>query len=48
MTSPSTSKRTMVPEDLMKVLEYAAFQGCTMVRFDVDGEVIEGLPIYVW
>lgn len=37
-----------VPADLRDVLVYARKQGCTMVRFDSDGDVLEELPYFDW
>lgn len=34
--------------DLAFVLDYAKAMGCTIVRFDADGEVIPGLPVFDW
>lgn len=34
------------PGDLVTVLKYAKINGCTIVRFDADGDVFDGLPVF--
>lgn len=36
------------PEDLVRVLDYARANGCTLIRLDSDGGIIEDLPYYEW
>ena len=36
------------PDDLLKVLRFAADHGCTWVMFDADGPDVEELPSYEW
>lgn len=37
-----------LPEDLRGLLQHAAAQGCYLVRLDVDGDELVGLPFYDW
>lgn len=34
------------PPDLIAVIEYAKKEGCTIIRFDRDGDEIDALPIF--
>lgn len=36
------------PEELVAVLQLAKSLGCTLVRFDADGAVLDGLKVYDW
>ena len=37
-----------MPEDLVKVLRYAAKSGAILVRFAGDGDSTDDLPTYIW
>ena len=37
-----------VPDDLAGVFKYAHAKHCDLVRFDVEGDIIDGLPVYAW
>lgn len=37
-----------VPQDLQEVIAYARKLGCSLIRFDSDGDQVEGLPFYDW
>lgn len=41
-------KELNIPDDLKKVLDFAASMGCAYVYFDRDGEVYDELPTYEW
>lgn len=37
-----------LPEDLIKVLQYANSKGCVVVRFDKDAEGVDGIQDHNW
>lgn len=37
-----------VPEDLLKVINYAKAKKCTWIMFDRDGATIDKLPYFEW
>lgn len=37
-----------VPAEVFEVMRFAADHDCVYVRFDQDGERVDGLPIWVW
>lgn len=37
-----------IPNDLIKVIEYAKSKECGWIMFDADGEVIEELELFNW
>jgi hypothetical protein len=46
---PGEAERdTPVPADLRAVLEFAKTNGCSIVRFDTEGETCESLQAYDW
>lgn len=44
----SIDQREALPRDLRDVLVYAQLLGIPLLRFDSDGDVIDGLPTYEW
>lgn len=47
-SSPEEPLHQDVPEDLKRVLEYAARAGADWIMFDRDGEHNDELPVYDW
>jgi hypothetical protein len=40
------AQRSALPDDLYNVLTHAFNEGCQLVRFDADGDRLDGLPYY--
>lgn len=47
-STPEEPLEPSVPEDLRRVLEYAARAGADWIMFDRDGERVDPLPVYAW
>lgn len=38
----------VIPSELAFVMGYAAANGCSYIRFDRDGDIIDDLPTWEW
>ena len=38
----------VIPSELVFVMGYAAANGCSYIRFDRDGDIIDDLPTWEW
>lgn len=45
---PGETIAERLPADLHQVLKFASDRNCIIVRFDTDGDIIDGLPVYDW
>lgn len=44
--TPHGVTKRKLPDDLREVLKFALRNGCCVVRFDADAEVVDGLPVF--